>query len=297
MTAGSSASVRFLVNPAAGRGQGMGRLDLLCRLAAEAGAGLAVSRSGDDVTEQARRAVADGIGRLVVAGGDGTVQRAVQGLAGTSCALGVVPLGTGNDLAATFAIPRDPAAAVARALGGAVRAIDLIRIRDSWSAAYAGVGFDSEVTACANAVRRLRGPIVYVYAVVRTLARFVPPAIRVEHDGGVYEGRAMFAIANNLPRLGGGMRIAPAALPDDGLLDLVIVDEVGKLELLRIFPQVYSGRHVGHPAVTLVRTAAARITLDRPMTMFAGGEPMHAVAAGEPSEVAVVPGALQVVAG
>lgn len=290
-------NVRFLVNPAAGRGKGKGHLDELRRLASWAEAGLAVSKSGEDLTEQARRAVADGVERLIVAGGDGTVQRAIQGLAGSTCALGVVPLGTGNDLAASLGLPRKLGPAVEQALAGPVRTLDLVRVGEVYSAAYAGVGFDSEVTACANAVKSLRGPVVYAYAVVRTLAAFEPPAIRVEYDGGVFSGRAMFAIANNIDRLGGGMRLAPHAIPDDGLLDLVLVREVSKVALLRLFPKVYSGGHTGHPACTIVRTRRAVISLDRPMTMYAAGEPLQPMAAREEVEIRVEPAALRVVGG
>lgn len=295
MAAGEN--VRFLINPAAGRGKGKRHLDELRRLASWAEAGLAVSRSGEDLTEQARRAVADGVDRLIVAGGDGTVQRAVQGLAGSACAMGLVPLGTGNDLAASLGLPRKTGPAVEQALSGPIRAIDLVRVGTQYSAAYAGVGFDSEVTACANAVQRLRGPLVYAYAVVRTLAAFKPPTIRVEHDTGIFSGKAMFAIANNIDRLGGGMRLAPEALLDDGLLDLVLVREVSKLALLRLFPKVYSGQHTGHPACTIVRTRRAVISLDRPMTMYAAGEPLQPMAPGEEIEINIVPGALRVVGG
>jgi diacylglycerol kinase (ATP) len=91
------------------------------------------------------------------------------------------------------------------------------------------------------------------------------------------------------------MRIAPDARIDDGLLDLVIVKEVPKPVLLSIFPKVYNGRHVGHPAVQIVRTRRAEITIDRTMTMYGGGEPLREVGAGEPVAVEVVPGGLGVV--
>ena len=105
----------------------------------------------------------------------------------------------------------------------------------------------------------------------------------------------MFAVVNNLPRFGGGMRIAPEARIDDGLLDLVIVREIPKSTLLSIFPKVYSGKHVGHPAVTMVRTRRAEITIDRAMTMYGGGEPLLPMEAGVPVAVEVVPGGLAIV--
>jgi diacylglycerol kinase (ATP) len=288
-------SVRFLVNPKAGRGLGSAEFDRLRRLASRAGAGFVVSRSAGDLTEQARRAAADGVERLLVAGGDGTMHLALQGLVGTDCALGVIPLGTGNDLAGTLEVPPDVTAAVERALTREIRRIDTLRVGDVHSASYFGVGFDSEVTRFANQVKILRGPLVYPYSVIHTLATFEPPGMRIEWDDGRFEGKAMFVTVANLPRFGGGMRIAPEARIDDGLLDLVIVREISRRTLLAVFPKVYNGKHVGHPAVQMARTRRVEIALDRPMTMYGGGEPVREMAAGAPAAVAVEPGSLAVV--
>jgi diacylglycerol kinase (ATP) len=288
-------SVRFLVNPASGRGTGKAHLDRIRVLASKLGAGLCVSRKVSDLSEQARKAAEDGVERLLVAGGDGTMHHAVQGLAGTSCALGVIPLGSGNDLAGTLGIPPDLEAAVERATKGEVRRIDLARVGETYCVGYAGVGFDSEVTRYANEVKVLRGPLIYFYAVIHTLITFEPPRMRVVHDEGVFEGKVMFTVVNNLPRFGGGMRIAPDARIDDGLLDLVIVKEIPKPTLLSVFPKVYNGRHVGHPAVQILRTRRAEITIDRPMILYGGGEPIQPMSAGEPVEIEVVPGGLAVI--
>ncbi|HEX3552051.1 MAG TPA: diacylglycerol kinase family protein [Thermoanaerobaculia bacterium] len=289
-------AVRFLVNPAAGRGTGRAHLDRIRVLASRHGAGLVVTRKVSDLWEQARRAAEDGVERLLVAGGDGTMHHVIQGLAGTPCALGVVPLGTGNDLAGTLGVPPELEPAVERALVGEVRSIDLVRVGETYCVSYAGVGFDSEVTRYANeGVKILKGPLVYFYAVIHTLITFEPPWMRVVHDGGTFEGRVMFTVVNNLPRFGGGMRIAPDAKIDDGLLDLVIVKEISKRTLLSVFPKVYSGKHVGHPDVLMLRTRRAEITIDRAMTMYGGGEPLRPVAAGEPVAMEVVPGGLRVV--
>ena len=104
------------------------------------------------------------------------MHHAVQGLAGTSCALGVIPLGTGNDLAGTLEVPPDLDAAVERALSGRESAASTsLRVGETFCVGYAGVGFDSEVTRYANEVKILRGPLIYPYAVIHTLATFEPP--------------------------------------------------------------------------------------------------------------------------
>jgi diacylglycerol kinase (ATP) len=287
--------VRFLLNPAAGRGAGAAHIHRLRILASRAGAGLVSSKNGADLAEQARRAVADGVERLIVAGGDGTMHQVAQGLVGTECALGVVPLGSGNDLSGTLGVPPELEPAVERALNGPVRRIDVAKVGETYCIGYAGVGFDSEVTRFANQVKILRGPLIYPYAVIHTLATFKPPRMRVEYDEGVFEGKAMFAVAANLPRFGGGMRIAPDAQIDDGLLDLVIVREISRRTLLSVFPRVYTGSHVHHPAVLLVRTARVSITLDREMTIYGGGEPVLPAPAGMSITVETVPRALAVI--
>jgi len=288
-------SIRFLVNPAAGGGQGERALSPLGEAAAKAGAELVVSQNVEDLAAQARQAAEDGVERLVAAGGDGTFHHVAQGLTGSECAMGLVPLGRGNDLAGTLGIPSELPRAVEVAIGGPVRRIDVGQVDRHSFLGYCGVGFDSEV---ASYVQQGRGPFsgqaAYVYGVLRTLAAFKPPVIRVEHDGGVYESGAMFAVVCNHSRFGGGMFIAPEARIDDGMLDLVVVEAVSKLKLLRIFPKVYKGEHVGHPAVTIVRTRSARLYVDRTMTMASDGEPIMEV--GEQGvEVSVRPGALGVV--
>ncbi len=289
------AGVRFLVNPKAGRGLGSASFGRLRTLASRAGAGFVVSRSAADLAEQARRAAADGIERLLVAGGDGTIHHAVQGLAGTSCALGAIPVGTGNDFAGTLQVPPDLDAAIQRGLTGEIHPIDLIRVGETYSVSYLGVGFDSEATRFANEVKTLRGPLVYPYAVIHTLATFQPPRMRIVHDEGVFEGGVMFTTLANLPRFGGGMRIAPQAEIDDGLLDLVIVKEIPRRTLLTVFPKVYNGRHVGHPAVLFFRTRKVEITIDRAMTLYGGGEPVRPMEAGEAVAAEIAPAALCVV--
>lgn len=287
-------AIRFLINPGAGNGSARGAVDHLRVLAGRLGAGLVVTRRVGDLAEQARRAAEDGIERLLVVGGDGTLHHAAQGLAGTATAVGVIPVGTGNDLARALEIPRGLEAAVRHALTAPVRRIDLIRAGDTVCVGYAGAGFDSDVTRRANQVRWGRGRWIYPWAALRTLMSFEPLSARISWDGGSFEGRLMFVDATNLPSYGGGMRIAPDARIDDGLLDLLLVKEVSRLAFLSVFPKVYKGRHVGHPALLLERTTRVEMEFDRPVDLYGGGEAIRPVPAGERIVLEVMPGALAV---
>ncbi len=289
-----SPATRFLLNPGARNGAARAALDRVRVLAGRLGAGLVVSRRLGDLAEQARRAAEDGIERLLVVGGDGTMHHAAQGLAGTATALGVIPMGTGNDLALALGTPRGLDEAVRHALAAPVRRIDLIRAGDTVCVGYAGTGFDSEVARRANRVRRFRGSWVYPWAAFRTLVSFAPPFAKVTWDGGTFEGRVMFVDAANLPTYGGGMRIAPAARLDDGLLDLLIVREVTRRAFLSVFPKVYKGNHVGHPAVLLETAKRVEIEFDRDVELYGGGEPIRPVPAGERIVLEVMPGGLGV---
>ena len=250
-----------------------------------------------DLTAQAERAVSDGVERLLVAGGDGTMHLVAQALAESSCALGVLPIGRGNDYASSLGVPRRFDDALDLALAGGATRIDLGRAGEEWFAFYAGVGFDAETTRTSEGHPRWwPDAITYNVAVVRTLFGYRPPLAQVEYQGGRFEGRVMFVTACNGPQFGGGMQIAPTADLTDGILDLVIVRAVGKAELLRIFPSVYRGAHVTHPAVSIHRTQWVRARFEPTMPMGSDGEVIGEVGA-DGADLAVVPKALSVIAG
>ena len=288
------AAARFLVNPGARNGAARAALDRVRVLAGRLGAGLVVSRRVGDLAEQARRAVQDSVERLLVVGGDGTMHHAVQGLSGSATALGVIPMGSGNDLALALGTPRSLDEAVRHALSAPVRRIDLIRAGDVDCVGYAGAGFDSEVAVRANQVQWGRGRWIYPWSVLRTLMSFKPPFAKVVWDGGTFEGRAMFVDVTNLPSYGGGMRVAPSAQVDDGLVELLLVKELSRRAFLSIFPKVYKGQHVGHPAILLEPARRVEIEFDRPVDLYGGGEPIRPVPAGEKIVLEVMPGALAV---
>jgi len=284
---------RLLLNPIAGRGRGRSLVRRLSRLN---GVQVRPTTSPQDVVDQAREAAREGHERLLVGGGDGTLHHAIRGLAGSACALGIVPLGTGNDLARSLDIPRDPMAAARRALTAPARRIDLGSVDGRPFAGVLGIGIDGEVARFVN--ERSGGPrgrMAYLHAVVRTLASFRPPRVRIDFEDGSYEGRVMLAALANTSCFGGGMRVAPDAVVDDGKFDLIVVEAISKLRFLAVFPRVYRGTHIDHPAVRTFRVTGATLRADRPLACYADGEPLSECSS-RGTRVEILPGALAVIA-
>ncbi|MCP3979852.1 MAG: diacylglycerol kinase family lipid kinase [bacterium] len=250
----------------------------------------------DQMTAAAAEAARQGHPRVLVAGGDGTLHRALRGLAGTRASMGLIPCGTGNDLARALGLPLDPVRALKVALEGTQRRIDLARIDGKPFAGVAGIGIDGAVNRYLSRRNlRRRGPWIYPYALLRVLPSYEPPLLTAEFDGGRFEGRVMLAAVANSPVFGGGMRVAPEARLDDGYLDLVLVKAFSKLNLLKLLPRVYRGTHTTHAAVEVHRVRRVSLHVRGAATFFADGEPVADV--GErPSTVEVWPGALGVVA-
>ena len=271
---------RLLINPSSGGAKRPGVLDLLNRTARLAGVPVQAVDGAESFAREARISVDAGIDRLIVAGGDGTVQVVLPALAGGPCALGVVPLGRGNDLARGLGVPLDPQAALAVALGEHTRTLDLGECEGRLFAGVAGVGFDGDVAAWVrrHGLGRL-GAAVYPVAVLRTLSTFHPMRVRATWDDGAFDGEATLVLAANLAAYGGGMRVAPGAQPNDGYLDVVLVRAMSRARLLALFPRVYRGSHVRHPAVQVARARHLEVTVAEPRIAWADGEPVNAVPA------------------
>ncbi len=280
-----------------------------------------VEPSLEAVRAAAAARLASGVDALVVVGGDGMVNLGVELTAGTGTRLGIVPSGTGNDMARGLGIPlNDPEAAIERmldALDHGPRVIDAARI-DHGTASPAGTtgtagtasiggagrpggsrrfacvlsaGFDAIVNERANRLRRPRGRSRYTVALLIELARLRPIAYRLVIDGEELRERALLVSVGNNTSLGGGMRVTPDALLDDGLLDVMIVRPLGRLAFLRIFPRVFAGTHVTDPRVIMRRGRSIRIEADG-IVAYADGERIAPL----PIDVTVEPGALRVLA-
>jgi diacylglycerol kinase (ATP) len=283
----------LVINPIAGRGHGA-RLAPLCR---QLGVRYHVASSPAQVEALARAAVDDGAARLIVAGGDGTVRLALAVLAGTPTALGIVPSGAGNDLARALGLDRAPGPALERAVSGATRRIDLGAIAGRSFGCVAALGLDGDVLRFLRERPRLpRRPWIYAYAVLRCVAAFAPPRVTVEFDGGSFADRVTLLAVANAPQFGGGMRVAPAADLGDGLLDLIVVGAIPRAKLLALFPRIYRGTHVGHPAVRHLRVRSATVETDRPLVVHGDGEPLAETGPGRPVRIEACPQALWIAA-
>lgn len=293
-----SSEIVLFVNPAAGRGRGARAA--LSAAAALRDAGFSVRTvlgdGPEDALARVRAALAAGTDALIVVGGDGMANLALQAVVGTGTPFGLIAAGTGNDFARALGMPlRQPAAAgrmIADALtSGRVRDIDLGRVGDRWFGAVLASGFDSRVNDRGNRMRIPLGRFTYDLAMVAELAAFRPLPYRITLDGGeVREVQATLVAVGNGPSYGGGMRICPGADLTDGLFDVTVVGECSRATLVRVFPRVYRGRHVGHPAVTVLRAASVELAADR-VTGYADGEPVGPL----PLTARCVPGALRVV--
>ncbi|GHA79652.1 diacylglycerol kinase [Streptomyces termitum] len=298
-----SSDITLFVNPTAGRGRGARAARPAADALREAGHRVRTVLGLDaaDALRRAREAVDAGTGALVAVGGDGLVSLALQAVAGTPTPLGVVAVGTGNDFARTLGLPvRAPAAAArltaALLKGDGPRTVDLGRVTTPtgprWYGTVLASGFDSRVNDRGNRMRLPAGRFKYDLAILAELAAFKAVPYRLVLDGGrTVETPATLVAVGNGTSYGGGMRICADARPDDGLLDVTVVGDVDRATLLKVFPRVYRGTHLDHPAVTTHRVRS--VTLDAPATTgYADGEPLGPL----PLTVECVPGALRVLA-
>ncbi|RSM55623.1 sphingosine kinase [Actinoplanes sp. ATCC 53533] len=295
----TSDDIAVLANPRAGRGRHRGLLPgVLERLGASGRTVRLLSADSAEAAEKAcLRAVAEGIGALVAVGGDGTLHRAVQAVAGTRVGFGLVPAGTGNDFAAGTGVPADPLTA-ASAIAEAVRTgrstpVDLARVTTArgdvrWFGAVLAAGFDAVVNERANRMRWPRGPRRYDLAIVLEMARLRSRRYSLVLDGVDHGFTGVLVAVGNCRSYGGGMLICPDADPTDGLLDVVVAASLGRGALARLKPRLRRGTHVSDPRVTSYRAREVRIGAPE-IVAYADGERLAAL----PLVVSCEPGAVR----
>ncbi len=290
-----SRRLQLVVNPAAGGGRAARLLPRVEAALRGAGHDLVTTptRSLEHADELAAAAMADD--RVVVAmGGDGIVGRVAGAVADGSGVLGVLPGGRGNDFCRAVGIDRDPVAACAVLASGEERAVDLGVVESEVGSApflgIASIGYDSDVQERVLGSRLPLGQLVYLYGSLAVLARWQPARFTGSVDGAAYDLTGWAVAVANSGVYGGGMRLAPDASVEDGLLDVVSTTATSRLRFLRALPQVFRGTHVQQPSVTVTPAREVVLEADRPFRVFADGDPVGRL----PATVRVRPGALRV---
>ncbi|MDI6103037.1 diacylglycerol kinase family protein [Actinoplanes sp. NEAU-A12] len=281
-----------VVNPAAGAGTAAHRITHLARALRESGAAVTVSytRSLDHATGLAATAAAAGHTVLAV-GGDGVAGAVAAGLAGSGADFAVVSAGRGNDLARSAPLPADPADA-ARALRTLPsRPVDVAQAGGRVILGSVCAGIDAAANHLANRRRLPRHPIAYQLAGLAVIARWRPVEYTLTVDGQTMPFTGHTVVVANAPWYGGGLRVAPHARIDDGLLDVVTVGDLPRHRMLRALAALRHGTHLELPGIETRRARTITVTADRPLPVYADGESLGSA----PVTVTIRPGVLRLI--
>lgn len=296
----------LLVNPTAGRGEAT-QLMSAFRHHLSGHDIVDLSRpSYEQAATTARAALVAGLDALIVVGGDGMVHLGANVVAGTSVPLGIVAVGTGNDVAGALRLPIHDVAAALQVITTALahrqyRSIDLVALSrpgqppHHWYVSSLCTAIEAAVAERATRLSWPRHGGRYLRAALREVLQFRPYGLRIIADGETWDGPVTLAVVASTAIFGGGMHIAPAARPDSGTLELVLAAPLSRWKLLRLLPRLYHGGHIGHPAVTVRRVRSVRIE----HSPTHGRPPPPALADGEivgqlPLQCDVHPGALRI---
>ena len=298
----STTSIPLFINPTAGRGRAGRRLPTIESLLRDNGVGTDVhtSTAMGDIEQQIRAVIDAGADRIIVAGGDGSVHEAVNGImrAEKDAALGIIPTGTGNDFAKAAGISLDWQA-TARLLADRItsnspaRRIDVGRMNERYFGNGAGVGFDAKVSRIARDFKWPIGDLVYLVAVLRAMIDgIITPDMKIVADNFSWDGPLTLANVSNGAWVGGMFHIAPMADHADGMLDLLVVAPVSGPRILRLLPKLMQGEHMGETEITHVSLRAWRITAAAPVPSHLDGEVQPL---GTSFDIEILPGALSLI--
>lgn len=224
---------------------------------------------------------------VVVVGGDGMVHLAIQHLVNSGIPMFLVPAGTGNDFARALGRNlKEPTGDLHELFDSKPQLVDLGRAGNRFFADILSTGFDSVVNERANRFKMIKGRMKYNIAILLVLSTFKPKEYRFKVDSVDFTTKAMLIAVSNGHSYGGGMKVTPDAAIDDGLFDVMILGPVSKWEFLKVFPKVFSGAHIHHPAVKIMR--GKEVSIDADAIAYADGERIGSL----PINVSIVPQSL-----
>jgi len=284
----------LILNPAAGRGEASHKKDAIVAALKKNTPNMEVRITSEpDEARRIAREVRDRYEVIIAAGGDGTVHEVVNGIAGSNAVLGVIPIGSGNDFVKMLSLPKKIDEAVRVIQADRRRKIDLGKVNDEWFSNGLGIGFDADVVVEANKIKRLRGFLIYLVAVLRTLLKFNNRSVRIEVDNTVIEKPVFMISVGNGSCQGGGFYLTPDAVIDDGLLDFCVFDALNTGQILRNLIKVFFGTHTRMPQVNVIQTEKMNIKAVEGIPIHADGELLDLNA--RELNIAVVPEALTVI--
>jgi diacylglycerol kinase (ATP) len=253
-------SMMVVINPRSGKGRAAGLRAVAERLAKERGMDSmfrTVAGPGDG-TRFGQEAVAAGLDRVISIGGDGTLNAVAAGLVGSPVKLGIVPMGSGNGYARSLKLPRDPHAALALALSGPARPMDVCYLNERLFLGTAGIGFDARV-AWEFDRSKGRGVWNYTRLILKHVLAAKPMRVVVKANNETREEHVLMLVFCNTREFGNGAVISPGSLPDDGLAELRIVRKPALLPLAGAFLRMYTGRIDGSRYISNIPAASARV--------------------------------------
>jgi diacylglycerol kinase (ATP) len=292
-----------LVNPAAGGGRARAIFPRLRKVFESLGisAQFVRTNSAAELESAARHAISQNQSLLLAMGGDGTFQALANGAFGADVVVGVLPVGGGNDFATALGIPRDPLKAAEAILRGRPRHADLVRARtadgrERFYVGGGGVGLDAEAASYASgSYRHLPGRIRYIASALRALAGHLPLDVQVEFPGskqGPETAKALLAGVLKTPTYGAGLRLAPDATVDDGLLHVVLIESLSTFSVLKLLPRLMKTGELRTSRIKRWRVKCVRLSTDRPCLFHGDGE----ILGPTPVVLEVVPRAIHVLA-
>ena len=270
----SLSSFQFIINPSAGQGK-YGRIINAIHTT------LSGSGSQYDIEVLQYRGQAASIAKkatdshdvVVAVGGDGTVNEVVNGIMGSKAILGIIPAGTGNGFARALGLPLRPEEACQVLIEGRIRGLDVGKANGTYFLGTAGVGFDALISKFAGErLGPLRGMWLYFLAGVLTFYKFTPQLVNVKIDSRVVKVRPLLVAIANTRRYGGKALIAPDARPDDGLLDVCVIQNMNAARLVRNLPKLFTGQHIHLSDVTMYRGREINIDAPEPIPVHVDGE-------------------------
>ena len=259
-------NIHVICNPKSGNGEGKNVLQKTVTYFREheIAAAFHETQGPKHAVELAAQAVKDGAEMVIAIGGDGTLHEVIQSVAGTNTALGILPAGTGNDFIKTIRVPVDTEQALRLILEGTPKPVDTVRINDRLFLNECGCGFDVMVLDYAEKAKKMvKGILPYLYGVLQTIFHFKDIHVSLSVDDEEPRERDILVLAVGNGRfIGGGIPIAPSAIPDDGLLDVLVVRGMTKPRMLSVLPGLLQGKIESFPETT--HQLARKVSLKAP---------------------------------